>query len=204
LLEDSNNLNTELIGESEVVHEFNEIISTMVHIDFDIILLCGSPNLFFWMVSEKRLLYKHYLQIPLEPWFVIWDAIYIKTKQSLVLGLNNGFVLQLRFNIRNLRLDDLKVFQSNDNGLAVYSLAYFPSVEKILATNNDDFLTEFIFQIPKKGPNKSLFMASSKNIGIFKDQNSLNMKSKSIRNISLYDNHKSFKGIRTGSTKKNQ
>ena len=205
LLEDSKQIEGDLIGDVEVVYEFTEIITTMVHLDSsDIILLCGSPHLFFWNVPEKKLIFKYSISVPIEPWFVIWDAIYIKTKQSLILSLNNGFVLQLKFNIRNLVLEDMKVFQSNDLGVAVYSMAYFPSVEKILATNNGHLLTEFVFQIPKKAFNKGLFMASTKNISVLKDKAEKQLKSKSIRNISMFDNKKTFKVINTNSTTKNQ
>ena len=195
----------EIIGTREIVHSFDEIITTTLHLDkYDVILFCGSPHLFFWNVPERRLLYTHKIQIPVEPWFLIWDAVYVKSKQTLVLSLNNGFVLQLNFNVQTLSLEDMKVFQSNESGSAVYNLAYFPSVDKILATNNDNLLTEFIFQIPKKPLKKALMMGSNKNL-FSRNANTNNpIKTRSIRNISMFDNVKTFKAVNSGSTNKNK
>lgn len=205
LFKDSCQIEGEMEDEFEVVYEFDEIITNMLHLDSEeIILLCGSPHLFFWSVSAKRVVFKHKIVIPVEPWFSIWDSLYIKSKQSLILGLNNGLVLQLKFNISSLVLEDMKIFQSNEEGLGVFSLTYFPSIEKILATNNLNTLTEFVFQIPRKGYGKAFYMPSSKNISMLKESKTYKMKSNSIRNISLFETPQTFKIIASSSTKKNQ
>lgn len=205
LYSDSKKIDEDMIGTIETVFQFEEIITTIIHIDnHDIILFCGSPNLFFWNVPEKKLLYKHKISIPVEPWFLIWDAIFIKSKQTLILSLNNGFVLQLNFDVKSLFLTDMKVFQSNEKGHAVYNMSYFPSVDKILATNNDNLLTEFSFQLPKSTIKKGLMMGSSKNIDFFSKDTPCQMKTRSIRDISLFENPNTMKLLNSRSNHKNK
>lgn len=200
LLESSLDIDSELVFKTDMVHPFEENISTMTHIGSgDIILICGYPHIFFWNVPEKCLVHSYLFPISREPWFIIWDALYISSKKTLVFGLNNGFVVQLHLNSLNERLGNPKIFQSNDEGNGVYSLAYIPSLDKILATNNNDILTEFVFQTPKK--EKGKFVGSTKNISFFRNQKSLNYKSKSIRNISGYGKKKDI--IKPKSNSKN-
>jgi hypothetical protein len=205
LYEDKNDISDDIIGSSKVIFEFDEIITYMLHLpSIKSIILCGSSHLFFWSVIEQRLLYKHQIKIPTEPWFTIWDAIYISSKKCLILGLNNGFVLQIKFNISKFTFEEIKIFQSNDKGMGVYALAYFPIANKIIATNGDNLLTEFIFHVPKVALNKRLFMASSRNISNLLKSKENSFESKSIKNISLELSNPFMKFPNSESTKKNK
>jgi hypothetical protein len=205
LYHDKNDISGDIVGSSETVHEFNEIISNMIHLpSIKAIILCGSPHLFFWSVSERRLLYKHKIEIPTEPWFSIWDGVYISSKQSLILGLNNGFLLQLKFNISKMNFEEMRIFQSNEKGMGIYSLAYFPIANKIIATNGDNLLTEFVFQVPKTILNKGLFLASSRNISYLPGSKESNYESRSIRDISLEGSNPFIKFANSENTNKNR
>ena len=84
-----------------------------------------------------------------------------------------------------MSFEEMKIFQSNDKGFGIYGLAYFPLTNKIIATNGDNLLTEFVFQVPKTMLNKGLFLASSRNISYFGGSKETNYGSRSIREISL-------------------
>lgn len=201
LSEDSADARAGLVFETRVQHTFDENISTVTHIDSgDFVLLCGYPHIFFWNVREKRLQHKYALPVHREPWFTVWDVLYIRKKQTFVFGLNNGLVLQLLWNAVSQDFEDPKLFQSNDEGKGVYSLVYLPAVDKILATNNNNILTEFVFQVPKK--EKGKFAGSSKNIPPLREPNLVGLKSKSIRNISVYDKKRRSEQVKSKSNSK--
>lgn len=205
LSKDKKDISEEIDGTSTVVHTFSEIITRMMHFPCrNGIILCGSPHIFFWNVPNKQMIFKYKIKIPLEPWFTIWDSVYIPAKQSLILGLNNGFVVQLKFDRNNLSKSEQKVFQSNEEGNGIYGLAYFPSTQKIIATNGHNLLTEFIFQKPKKQIDKEVFLASSKNISDILQMKDQKVHFKSIKNISLNNSLTLFQIIKTESTKKNK
>lgn len=205
LCQDKDNITKELICTRTVATTFREIITTMVHFPLkNGIILCGSPHVFFWDVPHKQLLFKCKIEIPIEPWFSIWDAIYISVKKCLILGLNNGFVVQLKLNNHNYKKTEQVIFQSNEEGIGIYSLAYFPSLQKIIAANGHNLLTEFMFHKPKKANEKELMLSSNKNISdflLFKD-NKFNVKS--YKHISLNSSLTFLKMLNSDSTKKNK
>lgn len=201
LLKSAQNLDADYEFETEFVHSFTENISTAVHIGSgDFVLFCGYPNVFFWNVPSKALMRKVALSVPNEPWFTIWDALYIRSKKTLVFGLNNGFVVQLRFNALKQDFDAPRIFQSNEEGRGVYSLVYLASVEKILATNSSNILSEFVFEMPNKHSGK--FPGSSKNIGNLREESQLTAKSRSIREISEFEQKSQGKQAKSGSGSK--
>lgn len=202
LYEDKNKLDGLPIGSTEVLYEFTELITIMVHIDsVDAILFCGSPHLYLWSIKQKKIIFIHRIDLEVDPWFIIWDAVFIKHKSCLVLSLSNGNVLQIRFNLKKMSFEEMKIFQSNEEGLGVYGLAYVPSVAKIFATNCNNLITEFKFVYPKKSVSKNALTVSSRYIPINKVSSIIIPHMKSIKNINIHQN-KSY-AIKTMSNLKN-
>lgn len=199
MFKDSNDMSGVPIGTSEVVYQFDEMITIVQHIPgLDAIMICGSPTLYIWYVNERLMAFEYKIQMVMEPWFTIWDCLILNKKGCVILGLSTGNVIQLNFDYVTLKLEEKRIFQSNEEGLAVYSLAYFPKHDIVLAANGTNLITEFNFKFPKNLPSKNIFSnRSTRNIP--KSQGQLNSLGKilSIRNISKNSIKKNPKVVNT-------
>lgn len=130
----------------EIVHYFEELINLSYTIDkFNLILFCGNSKLYLWNVEKKKIVSIYEIKLGNEPWLIVWDAVFIDSKNSLIIGLSDGTVRQLFFDPCNLLFYNCKIYQSNDDGSPIYSVNYIPFLDKIFATNNNDTITEFSF-----------------------------------------------------------
>lgn len=188
MFENSREMEGVPVGTSEVVHQFDEMITVLQHIPgLDALLVCGSPTLYIWYVKERVMAFEYQLKMVLEPWFTIWDCLILNKKGCIILGLSTGNVIQLNFDQLTLHFEEKRIFQSNEEGLGVYSLAYFPKHDLVLAANGSNLITEFNFKFPKNLPSKKIFYnRSTRNISNTKRKLNSQGQALSIRHISKH------------------
>lgn len=130
----------------EVVYSFEELINLSYIIDkFNLILFCGNSKLFLWNVEKKKIISVYKIKLGNEPWLIVWDAVFIDSKNTLIIGLSDGTVRQLFLDPYNLSFYKSRIYQSNDEGSPIYSVNYIPFLDKVFATNNNNTITEFSF-----------------------------------------------------------
>lgn len=161
LYEDINQMNGLPTFKMEVVYTFEELINlTYIIKKFNLLLLCGNSQLHLWNVEDKKIVSTYQIKLIDEPWLIVWDAVFIDSKNTLIIGLSDGTVRQLLYDPLNFTFYKSRIYQSNDEGSPIYSVNYIYSFDKVLVTNNNHIITEFSFIEEKIESSKKVTVAS--------------------------------------------